>query len=110
MIAGQFVEEDVTVSVPTYTLLRDPDTFDSPECFIPERWLTCDEAQKAKMMKVHLPFLAPVLGHALGGILRILSSFLLYRHLSKGLTLSFSRRILNCKLWNDLTQTQKSSL
>lgn len=56
MIAGQFVEEDVTVSVPTYTLLRDPETFENPDCFIPERWLTCDEVQKAKMMKVHLPF------------------------------------------------------
>jgi cytochrome P450 len=53
MIAGKFVSEDVTVSVPTYTLLRDPEAFDRPEEFNPERWLTGD---KEKMSKAHLPF------------------------------------------------------
>jgi cytochrome P450 len=52
-IAGQFIEEDVTVSVPTYTLLRDPIAFDEPEKFNPDRWISGD---KEKMSKAHLPF------------------------------------------------------
>lgn len=52
-IAGQFVDEDVTVSVPTYTLLRDPHAFDNPTKFDPERWISGD---KEKMSKAHLPF------------------------------------------------------
>ena len=55
MIAGKFVDEGVTVSVPTYSLLRDPGTFENAEGFIPERWLTTDQ-NKAKMSKAHLPF------------------------------------------------------
>jgi cytochrome P450 len=55
VIAGKFVDEDVTVSVPTYSLLRDPGTFENAEEFIPERWLTTDQ-NKAKMSKAHLPF------------------------------------------------------
>jgi cytochrome P450 len=43
----------VTVSVPTYTLLRDPVAFDEPEKFNPDRWISGD---KEKMSKVHLPF------------------------------------------------------
>lgn len=54
-VAGEFIPEDVTVSVPTYTLLRDTDAFDRPEEYLPERWLT-DESGKAKMSKAHLPF------------------------------------------------------
>jgi cytochrome P450 len=52
-IAGQFVAEDVTVSVPTYTLLRDPVAFDKPEEFIPQRWIDGD---KERMSKAHFPF------------------------------------------------------
>jgi len=52
-IAGQFIEGDVTVSVPTYTLLRDPVAFDEPEKFNPDRWISGD---KEKMSKAHLPF------------------------------------------------------
>lgn len=55
-IAGQFIKEDVTVSVPTFTLLRDSDTFENADQFIPERWLTEDKTQREKMIKVHLPF------------------------------------------------------
>jgi cytochrome P450 len=55
VIAGKFVEEDVTVSVPTYSLLRDPGTFEKADEFLPERWLTTDQ-NKAKMSKAHLPF------------------------------------------------------
>jgi len=52
-IAGQFVAEGVTVSVPTYTLLRDPVAFDKPEEFIPDRWIDGD---KERMSKAHFPF------------------------------------------------------
>lgn len=52
-IAGQFIAEGVTVSVPTYTLLRDPIAFESPDEFRPDRWLTGDTT---KMAKAHFPF------------------------------------------------------
>jgi benzoate 4-monooxygenase len=55
MVAGQFIDEDVTVSVPTYTLLRNPEAFDNPEEFRPERWLAGEE-EKARMSKAHFPF------------------------------------------------------
>ncbi len=55
LIAGQFVAEDTTVSVPTYTLLHNRDAFDRPEEYIPERWLV-GETEKARMSKAHLPF------------------------------------------------------
>lgn len=55
VIAGQFVAEDTTVSVPTYTLLRNQDAFDRPEEYLPERWFA-EENEKAKMNKAHLPF------------------------------------------------------
>jgi cytochrome P450 len=53
IIAGRFIEEGVTVSVPTYTLLRDPQSFSNPDVYDPDRWITGD---KEKMMKAHLPF------------------------------------------------------
>lgn len=37
MIAGKWIDEGVTVSVPTYSLLRDEVAFDEPERYIPER-------------------------------------------------------------------------
>lgn len=52
-IAGDFVAEDVTVSVPTYTLLRDKNAFEQPDDFIPERWI---EGDKEKMAKAPFPF------------------------------------------------------
>ncbi|KAH9239388.1 hypothetical protein K456DRAFT_32770 [Colletotrichum gloeosporioides 23] len=53
MIAGRYVTEGVTVSVPTYTLLRDVETFEDAETYRPQRWIDGD---KNKMLKVHLPF------------------------------------------------------
>ncbi|KAK1500526.1 hypothetical protein CTAM01_06461 [Colletotrichum tamarilloi] len=53
VIAGQFVSEGVTVSVPTYTLLRDVEAFKDAETFRPQRWI---DGNKEKMLKVHLPF------------------------------------------------------
>jgi cytochrome P450 len=70
-IAGQFVDEDVTVSVPTYTLLRDPDAFENPTTFDPERWIL---GGKEKMSFAHLPF-STGQELALGGTLRTLSRY-----------------------------------
>ena len=53
MIANQYIKEGVTVSVPTYTLLRDPEAFDNPDTFDPDRWIDGD---KERMSKAHLPF------------------------------------------------------
>lgn len=55
-IAGKWVDGGVTVSVPTYSLLRDEEAFEHPERYLPERWMTDDKAKKERMMKSHLPF------------------------------------------------------
>ncbi|RDW91649.1 cytochrome P450-21 [Coleophoma crateriformis] len=52
-IAGQFIDENVTVSVPTYTLLRNADAFDDAASYIPERWM---EGDKDRMNRAHFPF------------------------------------------------------
>ena len=57
LIAGKFVPGNTTVSVPTYTLLRDPVAFGpDPETFRPERWLVNEPEEKARMAKAHFPF------------------------------------------------------
>lgn len=57
VIAGQFVAGGVTVSVPTYTLLRDAVAFSpDPEAYRPDRWLTEDKTEKERMAKAHFPF------------------------------------------------------
>ncbi|KAL5338168.1 cytochrome P450 [Aspergillus crustosus] len=53
MIAGKFVEEGVTVSVPTYTLLQDPTAFNDPFTFNPDRWLSGDK----KLHAAFYPFI-----------------------------------------------------
>ncbi|KAL3456113.1 cytochrome P450 [Aspergillus heterothallicus] len=53
MIAGRFVDEGVTVSVPTYTLLQNPDVFTNPFEYNPDRWLAGD---KAKLLSAFYPF------------------------------------------------------
>ncbi|KAI5457521.1 cytochrome P450 [Mariannaea sp. PMI_226] len=55
-IAGQFVPEGVTVSVPTYSLLRDESVFNRATEYDPDRWMTDDPEEKRKMMANHLPF------------------------------------------------------
>jgi len=55
-IAGEWIDEGVTVSVPTYTLLRNEDCFDNAEDFIPERWTEASPEQKAEMNTAHMPF------------------------------------------------------
>lgn len=56
VIAGKYIPEGVTVSVPTYSLLRDRAVFEHPAEYIPERWLTKDTEKKQLMTKTHLPF------------------------------------------------------
>lgn len=56
IIAGKYVAGGVTVSLPTYSLLRDERVFTRPCEFIPDRWLTDDSEKKQLMMKSHLPF------------------------------------------------------
>ncbi|KAK1512439.1 uncharacterized protein CCOS01_14679 [Colletotrichum costaricense] len=53
VIAGQFVSEGITVSVPIYTLLRDVEVFKDTETFRPQRWI---DGNKEKMLKAHLSF------------------------------------------------------
>ncbi|KNG90454.1 hypothetical protein ANOM_001246 [Aspergillus nomiae NRRL 13137] len=55
-ICGQFIPEDVIVSVPTYSLLRDQTVFKHASEYIPDRWLTEDPEEKKRMMNNHLPF------------------------------------------------------
>ncbi|KAI8710999.1 Cytochrome P450 [Fusarium sp. LHS14.1] len=55
-IAGQFVPEGVTVSVPTYSLLRDESVFEHATEYDPDRWMTDDSEKKHRMMTNHLPF------------------------------------------------------
>ncbi|KAI9376124.1 cytochrome P450 [Aspergillus egyptiacus] len=45
VVAGRFINEGVTVSVPTYTLLQNPSAFENPFEYIPERWLTGDRSK-----------------------------------------------------------------
>lgn len=56
VVAGQFIPGGVTVSVPTYSLLRDGNVFDDAEAYKPERWLTDDAEKKRAMTNNHLPF------------------------------------------------------
>jgi cytochrome P450 len=53
-IAGEFMPTGVTVSVPTYTLLRNADAFENATAYDPDRWTSTGD--KKKMSKAHLPF------------------------------------------------------
>ncbi|KAJ8133325.1 hypothetical protein O1611_g293 [Lasiodiplodia mahajangana] len=56
VISGQFINGGVTVSVPTYSLLRDETIFENAGMYNPDRWMTTDAAMKTRMEKNHLPF------------------------------------------------------
>ena len=53
VIADQYIPGGTTVSVPIYTVHQDPEHFEEPEKFDPDRWLTGD---KDKMNKAYMPF------------------------------------------------------
>jgi cytochrome P450 len=55
MIAGVHVPGDVIVSVPPYTINRDPRYFDKAEEFIPERW-TDEHPELVRDRGVLVPF------------------------------------------------------
>ncbi|CAM1508707.1 Fc.00g055550.m01.CDS01 [Cosmosporella sp. VM-42] len=56
-IAGQFVDQGVSVSVPTYSLLHNEEVFDKPDEYLPERWTDTPAGNKLDMMKKWcLPF------------------------------------------------------
>jgi benzoate 4-monooxygenase len=46
-VVGQFIDEDATVSVPTYTLSRDRNMENSTR-FEPERWISGDKEKMSK--------------------------------------------------------------
>ncbi|KAL3440132.1 cytochrome P450 [Aspergillus insuetus] len=49
-ICGQFIPEGVTISVPTYSLLRDPTVFNNASEYMPDRWMTTDAEEKKTMI------------------------------------------------------------
>ncbi|CRL22992.1 Cytochrome P450 [Penicillium camemberti] len=55
-IANKFIPEGVTVSVPTYSILRDELIFKNASEYNPDRWLTEDSEEKKRMMNSHIPF------------------------------------------------------
>lgn len=55
-IAEKFIPEGVTVSVPTYSILRDESVFSSATEYNPDRWLTESSEEKKKMLNNHIPF------------------------------------------------------
>lgn len=55
-IAGHFIAEGVAVSVPAYTVHRDPQIYPEPEAFKPERWLTENKILKKAMQDSFIAF------------------------------------------------------
>lgn len=53
---GEFIPENVGVSVPAYVAHRDPDVFAEPEAFLPERWFNKENI--SKMRDAFIPFSA----------------------------------------------------
>lgn len=56
MVGGIWIDGGVTVSVPTYSMLKDEEAFEQADSFIPDRWITEDKDKKEKMTANHLPF------------------------------------------------------
>lgn len=55
-VAGHHFRCGTTVSVPTYSIMRNAGIFDDPDTFRPERWLGGDETQKERMLQAYVPF------------------------------------------------------
>lgn len=55
-VAGHFVAEGVSVSVPAFSIHHDPSIFPNPYEFRPERWLEAEGPHKKAMMDNFIPF------------------------------------------------------
>lgn len=71
-IAGHYVAEGVSVSVPAWSVHHDPAVFSDPFEYRPERWLETEGAQKKAMMDSFMPFSyvisnVPILGRGANG-------------------------------------------
>ena len=102
-IAGQFIEEDVTVSVPTYTLLRDPVAFEKPYEYNPDRWVNGD---KEKMSKAHLPFSTGPRA-CIGRNIAYFEQLLVVGTLVRLFDFEFESESFELKLWSVLTLIQE---
>lgn len=55
-IVDQYIPSHTTVSVPTWTIHRDPSNFFQPDAFLPERWLKAEPAILPHNTKTYIPF------------------------------------------------------
>jgi cytochrome P450 len=55
-VAGHYVAEGVSVSVPAFSVHHDPSIFPDPYEFKPERWLETEGEHKKAMMDTFIPF------------------------------------------------------
>jgi cytochrome P450 family 628 len=56
VIIDNYVPAGTTISVPTYTIHRDPRYFDRPDEFVPERWLDENKRQGMRNKDAFIPF------------------------------------------------------
>ena len=56
-IAGQHFDGGTTVSVPLYTIQRNPELFPDADSYVPERWLSKDPIVKENIKLGHFPFI-----------------------------------------------------
>ncbi|KAL9112411.1 MAG: hypothetical protein Q9227_003253 [Pyrenula ochraceoflavens] len=61
-IDTDMIPGNTNVSISAYTTHRDPEVFEDPEAFIPERWQTKDEEKLKAMRAAHIPFSAGTRG------------------------------------------------
>ena len=55
-LAGSDIPKGTTVIMNTYSIMRDPEIWDNPNDFIPERFLTGVDNAKEKNLQVYVPF------------------------------------------------------
>ncbi|KAL2009213.1 hypothetical protein VTN00DRAFT_7407 [Thermoascus crustaceus] len=55
-IAGHFIQEGVSVSVPSFSVHHDPEIFPDPYEYKPERWLEMEGEEKRRALDSFIPF------------------------------------------------------
>lgn len=55
-IAGHYIHEGVSVSVPAFSVHHDPEIFPNPYEYRPERWFEMEGEQKKKALDCFIPF------------------------------------------------------